>query len=101
MERGVASMPSIFPQSMRVARHVGLLALVPALGVCSSDGTSVIQAPATPIATSVTVSPATMSLVVDGTQSLAATEKDQSGNVMPDQLVEWSTNSPAVALVSS
>jgi uncharacterized protein YjdB len=93
-------MPSLSAQSKRIARHLGLIASIPMFAVCSSGGTGVIEGP-TPVATTVIVSPATASLLVDGTQSLAATVKDQSGNVMSAQPVEWSTNTPAVAIVSS
>lgn len=88
-------------QSKRIAYQLALIVFVPAFAVCSSGGTGVIQPPPTPVATSVTVSPATTSLLVNATQSLAATVKDQSGNVMSDQLIEWSTNSPGIAIVSS
>ena len=94
-------MPSVSRLSRRIARQLALIVLAPFLSVCSSGGTSVIQPPPTPVATSVTISPATMSLLVDATQSLAATVKDQSGNVMSDQLIDWSTSSSGVATVSS
>ena len=94
-------MPSLSRPSKQIARKLGLIALVPVFAVCSSDGSKIIETPPTAVATSVTVSPATMSLLVDGTQTLAATVKDQSGNVMSDQPIEWSTNSPGVAIVSS
>ena len=94
-------MPSLSRQSKRIARQLALILVVPAFVVCSSDGSNVIQEPPTPVAMSVTISPTTMSLVVAATQSLSATVKDQTGNVMSDQAIDWSTNNPGIATVSS
>ncbi len=94
-------MASLSPQSMRIARQFGLIVLVRAFAGCSSAGTATVQPPPTPVATTVTVSPATISLLVNGTQSLAATVRDQSGNVMPDQPIEWSTDNTGIANVST
>src|SRR5262249_49738887 len=54
-----------------------------------------------PVATTVTVTPATASLVVGGTQALTASVLDQNGNAMTGQAVAWSTSNSGVATVSS
>lgn len=88
-------------QLKRVAYQFALVTIVPVLAVCSSGTTAVIDPPSTPVVTSVTVSPTSASLTVGATQALAATVKDQSGNVMSGQTVAWSTDSPGIALVNS
>jgi len=57
--------------------------------------------PPTPVATTVTVSPASASVTVGATSVLQATVKDQNGNLMTGQTVTWSTNNPAAATVNS
>ncbi len=52
-----------------------------------------------PVAT-VTVSPATVSLGVGATQSLTATMRDASGNILTGRAVTWSSSAPLLATVS-
>lgn len=49
---------------------------------------------------SVSVSPATASLAVGGTQQLAATLKDASGNILTGRSVTWASSAPLLASVS-
>jgi uncharacterized protein YjdB len=57
-------------------------------------------APPAPVAT-VTVAPATASLVAGQTVQLAATLRDAAGNVLTGRTISWSSATPGVALVSS
>jgi uncharacterized protein YjdB len=57
-------------------------------------------APPAPVAT-VTVAPATASLVAGQTVQLAATLRDGAGNVLTGRTISWSSATPGVALVSS
>lgn len=78
------------------------LVLVPQLVVCSSAGKGVTtEPPPAPVVTTVGVSPSTVSLQIGATQLLAATVKDQFGNVMTDQSVTWSTNNGSAATVDA
>ncbi len=53
-----------------------------------------------PVAATVTVSPASASLQVGGTQQLTATARDSAGNVLSHP-VTWSSSAPAVASVGA
>lgn len=53
-----------------------------------------------PVAT-VTVNPATASLVIGGTQQLSATARDAAGAALTGRLVAWSSGTPGVATVSA
>ena len=95
-------MQNIIPSIKRITRSWAWLVLVPQLVVCSSGGTSVTtEPPPVPVVTSVGVSPSIASLEVGAAQPLAATVKDQSGNVMTGQTVTWSSNNSAAATVNS
>ena len=86
----------------RTIRCWAWLILLPPLVVCSGGGTGVTtEPPPTPVVTTIAVSPATASLQVGATQSLAATVKDQFGKVMSGQSVTWSTSNANSASVSS
>lgn len=54
-----------------------------------------------PVVTTVTVAPATTSIVVGATVTLSATVRDAQGNVMTGQTVTWSTSNPVAATVNS
>ena len=58
-------------------------------------------APATPTPTALTVAPATATVAIGATQTLAATVKDQNGAVMTGQAVTWSSSNTAVATVNA
>ncbi len=66
------------------------------------SGTAVVTVttPAPAPVASVTVSPATVSLQVAGTQQLTATLRDASGNVLTGRVVTWATSAAAVATVN-
>ncbi len=75
---------------------------VPLLVVCSGGGTSVTtEPPPAAVVTTVAVTPASATLLAGGTQPLAVTVKDQSGNTMAGQSVEWSTNNSQAATVTT
>jgi WD40 repeat protein len=50
---------------------------------------------------SVHVTPASASLVVGGTQSLAASARDAAGNALPGRPASWSSSAPAVASIDN
>jgi len=57
--------------------------------------------PPPPVVTTLTVSPASVSVAVGANSTLQATVKDQSGNVMTGQTITWSSNNTGVATVNS
>jgi hypothetical protein len=66
------------------------------------SGTSTITVTAvTPVVTTDTVAPTSASVIAGLTTTLQATVKDQNGNVMTGQTVNWSTSNAAAATVSS
>ena len=78
------------------------LLVVPQLAVCSGGTTGVTtEPPPTPVLTTIDVTPPNASLEVGATQALVATVKDQSGNIMADQSVTWSSDNTAAARVTS
>lgn len=73
------------------------------LAACSSSGAPTPPPPPPPAPTVATVSvtPATGSVVAGGTVSLTATARDASGQVMTGQTISWQSENGAVATVSS
>ena len=78
----------------------GKLNLSAVFGGLSNVASGTTAAASTAPVASVTVSPATGSITVGGTQQFAATVKDGNGNVLTSQLVSWSNLNPDVATVS-
>lgn len=76
------------------------------LAACGGDSTSPPPAPppppppAVPVAT-VTVEPASASLLVQQTQQLTATLRDASNQVLTGRSVSWSSGAPSVATVGA
>lgn len=72
-------------------------------GNCGGDSTGpASDTPATPVATSIAIDPSSPSLTALGkTRQLAATVRDQSGNVMAGAAVGWTSGNPSVASVSA
>ena len=58
------------------------------------------EEPPVPVASSVTVSPSSATLVAGGTTDLVATVRDQNGQPMPDATVTWRSSNSAVASVN-
>lgn len=65
----------------------------------SASGTANVTVTVAPVAT-VSVNPATATLIAGTTTTLTTTLKDASGNVLTGRTVTWSTNAPGVATVS-
>jgi uncharacterized protein YjdB len=65
----------------------------------SASATITVNGP--PVATTITVSPSTNNVIINTTATLAATVRDQFGNVMPGAIVTWSSSDAAVASVST
>ena len=71
--------------------------------IATSEGksdTSVVTVIVVPVA-SVTVTPATASIVVGGTQQFSATTRDSAGGVLTGRVITWASTAPAVATVSA
>lgn len=64
-------------------------------------GQATVTITSAPVATTVTVTPSTVSLTPGATQQLSASVLDQNSNVMNGQGITWSTSASAVATVSS
>src|SRR5207244_3565216 len=71
-----------------------------ALSNVAAGSTPVDPPPTTGPVASVTVSPASVSVGVGGTQQLTATLKDSAGGLLSGRLVTWTTSNAAVATVS-
>ena len=68
----------------------------------SASGSAAVTVGATqPGATSVTVTPGSLSLAVGGTRTLNATVRDGAGSVVGGATVEWKSSNAAVATVSA
>jgi len=87
-------------------RYIRLSAVLLLLA-CGDGGTTPTSPPTpptppTPVATSILVSPTTLSFTSIGTtQQLSATVKDQNGATMSGASVSWSSSAASVATVSS
>src|SRR6266850_1663508 len=66
------------------------------LGACGHDACC-----EPPAVASVTVTPATDTVVVTDTMRLTATAKDAAGHVLSGRVVTWASSSPAVATISA
>src|SRR5438874_8194489 len=78
------------------------LLVVPQLAVCSGGSTGVTsESPPARVVTTIDVTPPNASLEVGATQALLATVEDQSGNIMADQSVTWSSDNTDAARVTS
>src|SRR5207253_2984007 len=65
-------------------------------------GTAAITVTASaPTVASVTVTPASTSLMVGGKVQLAVVAKDANGNALSGQTFSWSSSNPAIATVSA
>jgi uncharacterized protein YjdB len=64
------------------------------------SGTTIVTVIPLPIAT-VTVAPATKTILAGETAAFTATAKDASGNVLTGRVLVWSSSNPSVATVSS
>ena len=85
-------------------RYFRLTAVLLLLAACGDGRTTPTGPPpsTTPVATSVTLSPTTLSFSAIGeTQQLTATVKDQNGATMSGASVSWATSAASVATVSS
>ena len=75
-------------------------AAVTATSGSASDGAAVSVSPAPPVATSLTVGPATAELdALGATAQLSAEVLDQNGRPMPEAAVTWTSGDPSVATV--
>lgn len=81
----------------------GTLSANPVFGVASNVavGTTAGVLPPPPQVTTVTVSPAAVSVQAGATSALQATVKDQNGNTMSGQTTTWSSNNTAVSTVNA
>jgi len=102
-QRGTIPMHSIARIARRAARSSWLVVLVPVVTVCSgATGTTTEPTPPhDPVVTSVSVSPSSADIEVDGSTALTATVMDAQGNPLTGQSVSWSSSNEAAAIVSS
>src|SRR5438477_5541486 len=99
--RGPCLMSNRFSLAARSMSHWAWLLVVPQLAVCSGGSTGVTTEPPVRVVTTIDVAPPNASLEVGATQALVATVKDQSGNIMADQSITWSSDNSQAASVSS
>ena len=75
------------------------------LGSCGGDSSPTAPTPTptpTPVATSITLSPTSLSFIsIGATKQLSATVKDQNGATMGGASVSWASSAASVATVSS
>jgi uncharacterized protein YjdB len=86
-----------FRGTMNLNATYGALSNIAAATTPASGSTT----PPTPVATTVSVSPATASLAVGASQTLAATVKDQSGAAMSCSALTWASQNTAIVTVSA
>jgi len=84
--------------SFELVAYRGTLKVDAVFGALSNIATSSTWAVVAPVA-SVSVAPGPASLLVGGTQQLAATLKDASGNVLTGRSVAWTSSNAAVATI--
>jgi uncharacterized protein YjdB len=77
----------------------GTLNVNAVFGALSNVASGTTAGSTAPVA-SVTVSPASVSLVVGGTQALTATLRDANGNILTGRTVTWVSSAPLVASVT-
>jgi plastocyanin len=85
---------------MRKARVLAVAALVAFAG-CSGGGDGGGSTGPTPVFTSLSVTPANVSVVVNGTQNLTVSAKDQNGATMSGLSSTFQSNDVSVATVTS
>ena len=85
---------------MRKARVLAVAALVAFAG-CSGGGDGGGGTGPTPVFTSLSVTPANVSVVVNGTQNLTVSAKDQNGATMSGLTSTFQSNDVSVATVTS
>lgn len=78
---------------------VGTVTITATSGTVSGTA-SVTIVPPPPVA-SVTVTPASATLVVQGTMQLSATVQDANGKVLAGRIVTWTSDNPAIATVDA
>jgi uncharacterized protein YjdB len=78
----------------------GTLRVDAVFGELSNIARATTASSTAPVAT-VTVSPATASVLLGATQQLSAVLRDANGNLLTGRSVTWSSSNPVVALVSS
>jgi len=78
---------------------IGTITLTWLIGSCGGRADSVVGPPPPPVST-VTLSPASASIPVGGTQQLTAVTRDAAGNVLTGRTITWSSANGAVATVN-
>lgn len=68
--------------------------------VKGTAGVTVTTTPQPPVLTTIAVTPATVTLIVGGTQELKATALDQNNNPMASIEIAWDVDNPSVGIVA-
>ncbi|MBC7894573.1 MAG: Ig domain-containing protein, partial [Cytophagaceae bacterium] len=95
-----ASVATVSSSGSVTAVGAGSATITASIGSVNGAAAIVVTTPP-PVVASVTVSPATASLLTGGTQQLVATAKDASGGVIPGLTFTWTTSASQVATISS
>jgi len=93
----VAGLGASTTYSFELVAYRGTLKVNAVFGALSNIATGSTATAGSALVASVSVAPGTASLPVGGTQQLAATLKDASGNVLTGRSVAWTSSNAAVA----
>ena len=96
-------MPTYTQVSFRRLARIALspfAAIALLAAIACSDSEDVVTTPPAPVA-SVTVSPATQSIVIGASATLTAALADASGKPLTGRTIAWTSSKPAIATVSS
>jgi len=94
----VAGLTAATSYQFQLVAFRGTLNVDAVFGALSNVASGTTANSTAPVAT-VTVSPASVSLGVGATQSLTATMRDASGNILTGRTVTWSSSAPLLATV--
>jgi uncharacterized protein YjdB len=95
-----AAVATVNANGLVTAQGVGTATITATSEGKSGAATITVAQPTVPV-TSVSVTPATLSLTVGQTGQLTATPRDASGNPLAGRVVTWTTSSAAVATVNT
>jgi len=95
----VAGLTAVTSYQFELVAHRGTLDVDAVFGALSNVAAGTTSASAAPVA-SVTLSPASVSLSVGGTQQLTASLRDANGTILSGRTVTWASSAPLLAGVN-